>query len=126
MKRGIAIALAGLSLSALVVHAVRSDVPPSASVAAMKRFWSANEPTRLLNSSMFVRDRELGIALLRADHEWPLSWDVRLVIDEDVPIGVAEQQLEKSAYVLAPRYVLLERARTSPRRFRLEALVKAR
>lgn len=125
MKRRLALALAAAGLLALAVRAVRDEPPLGASISILRRFWTANEPTRLLNSSMFVKDRELGVALMKADREWPLAWDARLVVAENVPPPVAQQQLEKSAYVLAPRRVLFARGPTAPGRFRLEALVKA-
>lgn len=101
MKRLTAAALVALGVGALLWRS-RPDRPVGASLAVMRRFWSADPKTRLYNSVLFAADRELGVALLRADEALPREKDAMLCVPRP-----SEDVRRKAAFVLAPRRVHL-------------------
>ncbi|HEV8268307.1 MAG TPA: hypothetical protein VGR00_08745 [Thermoanaerobaculia bacterium] len=115
---GAAVVLAGLV--ALVVPSVLLDTPLGVSLRVARRFWSANEATRILNSPSFIRDRELGLQILSVDRDLPLSENVALVLAPAVPSDRAEEIRRKAALLLAPRRVRLRREPSLPRPYAFE------
>jgi hypothetical protein len=118
-RAAIAGLLAFAGLLALFVRALEFDAPPSASFSVARKFWRADTRTRLLNSRLFQRDVELGVALLARDRAWPLADAVVLVLPESLAPEAAEEKRRKAAFVLAPREVHLERGETGPNGFQL-------
>jgi hypothetical protein len=96
-----------LLLGGLAAKALRPKVPVSASLSLARKHWAASPTTRLLNSPLFSRDRELGIALLEADRRLPLERDAVLLVRPGTAPEVAELWRRKAAFVLAPRRVTL-------------------
>jgi hypothetical protein len=113
-RRFLAAGLAAAGLLALLLQALGSEPPLSASLAAIRSFWSSGETTRLLNSPAFKADRQLGLALLRADREWPMDREAVLVVPSSLDVWAAQRTFEKAAFVLAPRRVTMRRDGTGP------------
>jgi hypothetical protein len=111
--------LAFAGLLALAARAVELDAPLSASLSVARKFWRADTRTRLLNSRLFRRDADLGVALLSRDRFWPLGDSVVLVLPPSLAPAQAEEERRKAAFVLAPRRVFLERGQTGPEGFAL-------
>jgi hypothetical protein len=111
--------LAFAGFLALFARALQFDAPPSTSLSVARKFWRADTRTRLLNSRLFQRDVELGVALLTRDRTWPLAEAVVLVLPESLAPEEAEEKRRKAAFVLAPRQVFMERGETGPNGFAL-------
>jgi hypothetical protein len=111
-RRAAALLVALAALGVLAAHAVESVAPLGASLSVAKKFWRAGAPTRLLNSRLFRRDPELGVALVSRDRTLPLDADVVLTVPPSLPEGAAEEMRRKAAFVLAPRRVTLARGET--------------
>jgi hypothetical protein len=114
--------LAALSVFAVLsFRALESVAPLPVSLSVMRKFWRASGPARLLNSRVFRRDPELGIALLSRDRVLPLGADVVLTVPAALPAREAEETRRKAAFVLAPRRVTLARGDAGPGGFALGA-----
>ena len=111
-RRAAALLVALAAFAVLAAHAVESVSPLDASLSVAKKFWRASTPTRLLNSRLFRRDPELGVALVSRDRVLPLDADVILTVSPSLPDGPAEEMRRKAAFVLAPRRVTLARGET--------------
>lgn len=118
-RRAAALLVALAALAVLAAHAVESVAPLGASLSVAKRFWRAGTPTRLLNSRLFRRDPELGVALVSRDRTLPLDADVVLTVPPSLSEGTAEEMRRKAAFVLAPRLVTLARGETGREGFAL-------
>ena len=117
-RRAAAFALVALGLAALAARALRTDAPVGASLSLARKFWSANEATRVANSPAFRGERKLALDCLRAEREWPVDRDVRLLIDPSVDPAKRQAIRFAVAYRLAPRRVTIETA-PAPDRFAL-------
>lgn len=126
VRRGAAALLAIAALFLLGWRAWESVAPLPASLSVMRKFWRAGTQTRLLNSRLFRRDPELGIALVSRDRLLPLDADVVLTVPPHLPDGTAEEMRRKAAFVLAPRRVSLARGEVGREGFLLAATPAAR
>jgi hypothetical protein len=120
-RRRVAALLAAAVLLLLGWRAWESVEPLPASLSVMRKFWRAGSPTRLLNSRLFRRDPELGVALVSRDRTLPLDADVLLTVPPDLADGPAEEMRRKAAFVLAPRRVTLAHGETGEGGFTLAA-----
>ena len=112
LRRAAALLVALAAFALLAAQAVESVAPLGASLSVAKKFWRASTPTRLLNSRLFRRDPELGVALVSRDRFLPLDADVVLTVPPSLAEGAAEEMRRKAAFVLAPRRVTLARGET--------------
>ena len=121
LRRGAAVLLAAASLAVLGARAWQAVTPLPLSLSVMRKFWRASTPTRLLNSRLFRRETELGVALIGRDRALPLAADVVLTVPPELPPAAAEQMRRKAAFVLAPRRVTLARGETGREGFTVTA-----
>lgn len=126
VRRGAAALLASAALLLLGWRAWESVAPLETSLSVMRKFWRAGSPSRLLNSRLFRREPELGIALVSRDRLLPLDSDVVLTVPPGLPAGTAEEMRRKAAFVLAPRRVTLARGEVGREGFLLAAAPAAR
>lgn len=97
--------LLAAGLGALAAQAVWRALPLPASLSAARRFWAANQTTRLLNVPFFSADRELSAAALRLGRTLGPEEDVLLVLPRGAPPEAVEESRRRAAYLLAPRRV---------------------
>ncbi len=109
LRRGAAAVLAAVVLLVLAWRAWEPVAPLGVSLSVMRKFWRAGSPTRLLNSRVFRREPDLGVALLSRDRSLPLGVDVVMTVPESVSDAAAEEMRRKAAFVLAPRRVTVAR-----------------
>ena len=121
LRRGRAVLLAATVLLVLAWRAWEAVAPLPVSLSVMRKFWRAGTPTRLLNSRLFRRDTELGVALIGRDRVLPLGVDVVLTVPPELPPAAAEEMRRKAAFVLAPRRVTLARGATGREGFAVAA-----
>ncbi|MEO8056644.1 MAG: hypothetical protein ABI768_15895 [Acidobacteriota bacterium] len=121
LKRGGAALLAATVLLVLALRSWEAVAPLNASLSVMGKFWRASTPGRLLNSRLFRREPNFGVALLGRDRSLPLGADVVLTVPPALPDAAAEEMRRKAAFVLAPRRVTLARAVTGREGFALAA-----
>ncbi len=121
LRRGVAALLAAAVLLVLALRAWESVAPLSVSLSVMGKFWRAGTPARLLNSRLFRRDPNYGVALLGRDRALPLGADVVLTVPPALPDAAAEEMRRKAAFVLAPRRVTLARGDAGREGFALAA-----
>ena len=121
LRRGAAVLLAAACLAVLAARAWQAVAPLPLSLSVMRKFWRASTPTRLLNSRLFRRDTELGVALIGRDRALPLAADVVLTVPPELPPAAAEEMRRKAAFVLAPRRVTLARGETGREGFAVTA-----
>ena len=117
-RRGVAILVLGSGILALVFRA-RPDAPVCTSLSLLRKFWSSNDRTRRLNSPTLRDDLAFGQALVDADAAWPLARDVRLCLSPELSPVDVERFRRTAAFVLAPRFVRVEKACAGAARFRL-------
>jgi hypothetical protein len=106
-RQALAAVLSTLLLGGLAVKALQPDVPVSASLSLARKHWSSNRTTRVLNSPLFVRDRDFGLTLLEADRRIPLEKDAVLYVPPGTDAQEAEMRRRKAAFILSPRRVML-------------------
>jgi hypothetical protein len=121
VRRTAAALLASAALLLLAWRAWESVAPLPVSLSVMRKFWRADSRTRLVNSRLFRRDPELGVALVSRDRFLPLDADVVLTVPPGLRDGPAEEMRRKAAFVLAPRRVTLARGETGEGGFALGA-----
>lgn len=119
LRRAVAGVLAAAVLVVLAAPAWDAVAPLNVSLAVMRKFWRAGTPTRLLNSRLFRRDPDLGVALLARDRFLPLGADVVLTVPPQLSDAAAEEMRRKAAFVLSPRRVTLARGATDRQGFAL-------
>jgi hypothetical protein len=90
------------------------------SLSLLRKFWGANDRTRRMNSPVLRNEQAFGRALIDGDETWSLRQDVRLCLPSNVSPTDAEQLRRKAAFVLAPRFVRLDRGCSATDPFRLE------
>jgi hypothetical protein len=121
LRRAVAALLAAAVLLVLALRAWESVAPLDVSLSVMRKFWRAGTPARLLNSRLFRRDPNFGVALLGRDRSLPLGADVVLIVPPALPGAAAEEMRRRAAFVLAPRCVTLARGDTGREAFALAA-----
>jgi hypothetical protein len=121
LRRAAASLLAAAVLLVLALRAWEAVAPLPVSLSVMGKFWRAGTPARLLNSRLFRRDPNFGVALLGRDRSLPLGADVVLTVPPALPDAAAEEMRRKAAFVLAPRRVTLARGETGREGFALAA-----
>lgn len=121
VRRTAAALLVSAALLLLAWRAWESVAPLPVSLSVMRKFWRADSRTRLVNSRLFRRDPELGVALVSRDRFLPLDADVVLTVPPGLRDGPAEEMRRKAAFVLAPRRVTLARGETGEGGFALGA-----
>ncbi len=121
MRRAAAVFAASALLLVLAWEAWDSVAPLPASLSVMRKFWRAGSATRILNSRLFRRSPELGIALVQRGPLLPPGADVVLTVPPGLPDAEAEEMRRKTAFMLAPRRVTLARGVTGHDGFLLAA-----
>jgi len=121
LKRTAAALLAAAVLLVLAWRAWEAVAPLNVSLSVMGKFWRASTPARLLNSRLFRREPNFGVALLGRDRSLPFGADVVLTVPLALPDAAAEEMRRKAAFVLAPRRVTLARGDTGREGFALAA-----
>ncbi len=119
MRRAAAVFAAAAILLVLAWEAWDSVAPLPASLSVMRKFWRAGSATRVLNSRLFRRSPELGIALVQRGRLLPAAADVVLTVPPGLPDAEAEEMRRKTAFMLAPRRVTLARGVTGREGFLL-------
>jgi hypothetical protein len=122
LKRGAAAFLTAAVLLVLAWRAWEAVAPLHVSFSVMGKFWRASTQGRLLNSRLFRREPNFGVALLGRDRLLPLGADVVLTVPVALPDAAAEEMRRKAAFVLAPRRVTLARGEAGREGFALAAL----
>ena len=122
LRRTAAALLAAAVLLVLALRAWEAVAPLDVSFTVMGKFWRASTQARLLNSRLFRREPNFGVALLGRDRSLPLSADVVLTVPPALPDTAAEEMRRKAAFVLAPRRVTLARGETGREGFALAAV----
>ena len=121
LRRAAASLLAAAVLLVLALRAWEAVAPLPVSLSVMGKFWRAGTPARLLNSRLFRREPNFGVALLGRDRLLPLGADVVLTVPPALPAAAAEEMRRKAAFVLAPRRVTLARGDAGREGFALAA-----
>lgn len=121
LRRAAAVFAAAAVLLVLAGEAWDSVAPLPATLSVMRKFWRAGPTTRILNSRLFRRSPELGIALVQRGRLLPSSADVVLTVPPGLPDVEAEEMRRKTAFLLAPRRVALARGVTGREGFLLAA-----
>ncbi|HEY3349317.1 MAG TPA: hypothetical protein VGM13_06050 [Thermoanaerobaculia bacterium] len=121
LRRTAAALLAAVVLLVLALRAWEAVAPLDVSLSVMGTFWRASTSARLLNSRLFRREPNFGLALLGRDRSLPLGADVVLTVPPALPGAAAEERRRKAAFVLAPRRVTLARGETGREGFALAA-----
>jgi len=122
LRRTAAALLAAAVLLVLALRAWEAVAPLDVSFTVMGKFWRASTQARLLNSRLFRREPNFGVALLGRDRSLSLGADVVLTVPPALPDAAAEEMRRKAAFVLAPRRVTLARGETGREGFALAAV----
>ena len=122
LRRTAAALLAAAVLLVLAWRAWEAVTPLDVSFSVAGKFWRASTQGRLLNSRLFRREPNFGVALLGRDRSLPLGADVVLTVPPALPDLAAEEMRRKAAFVLAPRRVTLARGETGREGFALAVL----
>ncbi|HPA51294.1 MAG TPA: hypothetical protein PLP50_06800 [Thermoanaerobaculia bacterium] len=107
-RRAVAALLVGTGLLTLSAGAVRHDLSWPDSLRMARRFWRAGPRGRLLNAPGIARDAGFAAEVIRADAIWPRDEDVVLTVGRELAPERRERVRRTTAYLLAPRRVLLE------------------
>ena len=100
-------------------------VPATGLPERIRSVWLTDPAERVFAEHWTGKDRVFTLAALRADRDWPLDWDARLVVGPGVPKDRADYYRTRAAFLLAPRRVVNVRAPTAPALFRIEPLPEA-
>jgi hypothetical protein len=125
LRRAAAALVAAAVLAVLAARAWETVAPLPVSLSVMRKFWRAGTQTRLLNSRLFRREPDFGVALLSRDRFLPPGVDVLLTVPPELPEGAAEDMRRRAAFVLAPRRVTLARGKPGAPGFALAPMPSA-